>query len=78
MEIIRIEIGRQVLCDGCNKDWTDRPESGGVYGLGTKAFCPDCAPQIMADAKRFNELQFIRARCPPEMSFADWVRNVLR
>lgn len=75
---ITIEPGRSVVCDGCSKDFTDSPESGGVYGLMTKAFGPCCAASILAKAKQYGEEQYIRARCPPGKSFADWVREDLR
>lgn len=76
MKVLRIEPGRIVICDGCSKDYTDSPESGGIYGLMTKAFCPECAPKVEADAKKYGEDQYIFARCPKGMSFADWVRNL--
>ena len=74
----RLEPGRRVFCDWCNKEWTDSPESGGVYGLETKAFCPECAPEIEKSAKQYGELDHIYARCPEGKSFADWVREDLR
>ncbi len=74
----RINPGNQVICDGCSVDWTDRSESGGVYGIETKAFCPDCVPRIEALVKQYGEEDHIYARCPPGKSFADWVREDLR
>ncbi len=74
---ITLEAGRTVLCDACNVDWTDSPVSGGIY-YGTYALCPTCAPRWEADAVRIHEEAAITHRCPPNMSFADWVRDVLR
>jgi len=67
-------LGALVLCDWCNEDWTSSDQSGGFI-FGAKATCPNCAPGLEADAKRFNELDHIKARCPADMSFADWVRE---
>lgn len=78
VEVYRIDTGRDVICDGCGKDWTDSLVSGGIYGLGTKAYCPECAPGMLKLAEEAGELEYIRARCPDAMSFANWVRDVLR
>lgn len=63
-----------VKCDSCNKDYTNSKEKGGIVVLDTEvggmAVCPKCAP-------RFPENK-IKYKCPPDLSFADWVRNVLR
>lgn len=73
----RIEPGRLVFCDICGDDWTDRPESGGLV-FGSKACCPTCGPKVEADVKVYREEFYIRGRCPPRKSFADWVRDDLR
>lgn len=77
METIVLEVGNQVLCDLCNKDWTDSNTTGGFL-RGSYAVCPDCAPDHRAKLKEFNEEHHIRAECPVFLSFADWVRNYLR
>ena len=77
MTRIILDPGRNVLCDDCLGDWTDRPESGGIL-FGSKAICPECAPSWISEATHFGELSHIRARCPEGTSFADWVRDVLR
>ena len=41
-----IPVGRTVVCDICDQDWTDRPESGGFLFV-SKAYCPDEAPARM-------------------------------
>lgn len=33
-----IPVGRNVVCDICDADWTDRPESGGFLFV-SKAYC---------------------------------------
>jgi hypothetical protein len=65
------DFGNRVVCDICNKDWTGSPVSGGFL-VGSYAYCPDCAPQGLADLKRYNEIRFITAYCPKDMSYADW------
>ena len=71
------DLGDRVACDWCNKDWTNDNTSGGFL-FGSKATCPDCAPGFYAKVKKSGELHFIRATCPTGMSFADWVRKILR
>jgi len=75
MTIDRIDVGRLVLCDLCNADWTDRKESGGFLFV-SKGVCPTCAPGFEAEVKSCGEEEFIRGRCIPGMSFADWVREL--
>lgn len=70
-----LEPGNLVFCDGCGEDFTDSPAKGGIL-FQSKALCPACAPKWERDAKRFGEDQFIRARCPEGLSFADWVRTL--
>lgn len=77
MKVITINPGRSVNCDDCNGDFTDSKESGGIHFCG-RALCPACAPKWEKVAKENSEERFITARCPEGMSFADWVRDVLR
>lgn len=62
-----IPIGRQVICDFCNDDYTDSLQIGGGL-IGSNAVCPKC---IRPEDK-------VKIRCPENMAFADWVRIVLR
>lgn len=66
-----VDIGDSVHCDMCGKDWSGRSESGGIL-FGSHAACPDCAPKVEADAKRYRESAHIRGRCPPGIPFAEW------
>ncbi len=75
--VITIDPGDTVLCDYCNKEFTDSKAIGGLL-FGSKAACPECAGRIEDGAKRYGEEQYIRARCPEGMAFADWVREDLR
>jgi hypothetical protein len=69
-----IPVGRNVVCDICDQDWTDRPESGGFLFV-SKAYCPDCAVEGLRTIKRYKEERRIRALCGSE-SFADFVRRL--
>lgn len=72
-----IHLGRKVICDMCGKDWTDSPDIGGML-FDSKACCPECSKEMEISVKRHKEERFIKGRCPDDMSFADWVRDVLR
>lgn len=75
-----IKVGKpmqEVVCDGCNKDFTESMESGGIQ-FETKAFGPCCQESVERSAEKYKETHFIKARCPEGKSFADWVREDLR
>lgn len=63
------DIGNTVICDLCNKNYTDSLVEGGLQ-FGRKAVCPECAPQLEADAKRYGEERFIGDRARPGETFA--------
>lgn len=65
----------QVVCDGCNKNWSDLTESGGIL-FGSKAYCPDCMPGLEQSIQEHGEDRFIKDRCPVGVSYADWVRGI--
>lgn len=70
---IPVDIGDIVVCDSCNRDFTNSSESGGFvfssYGYG-----PCCAPRMMEEITRYGEQRFIKARCPAAISYADFIR----
>lgn len=70
----RIDIGRFVVCDLCNKDHTDLPDQGGFI-FCSKGVCPACAPSFLAEVQKCREEDAIKATCPPGVSFADFVRG---
>ena len=70
---VAIPIGRIVVCDSCDGDYTDSPESGGLI-FEAKAICPKCAPDWLEAAERWHEESFIEARCPEGKGFADFIR----
>lgn len=71
------DVGPLVMCDLCGKDYTRSEETGGFL-FQSKAVCPDCAPRFEKSAKNYNEEHLIKARCPKNLSFADWIRNDVR
>ena len=75
IEVIHIDPGNSVICDYCNKDWTDSPESGGLL-FQSKAVCPDCELDTLKSINHYNEQKFIRGHCPENQSFADWIREI--
>lgn len=77
MAIETIDLGDQVICDDCGVYYTARDDCGGILFV-SRACCPACAPKVEALAAKYNEKCHIRARCPESMTFADWVRTILR
>ena len=72
--VIEVDAGDCVLCDFCNDDYTTSNESGGMI-FCSNAVCPKCTPKTLADAEGYGELDYVRARCPENQSFADFVRQ---
>lgn len=70
---MRVPVGANVVCDVCAADWTERTEPGGFI-FESKAYCPPCASRAEPEIKRYGEEWAIRARCPADQSFADFVR----
>ena len=77
MKVLKINPQRKVLCDDCGKDYSNSYLIGGLL-FQSKAICPDCAPKWEADAKKYEEEYLIKARCPSNKAFSDWVREDLR
>ena len=70
----KVPLGDLVVCDVCNQNYTGSTESGGFI-FGSYGYCPMCAEEGLANIRKYNEEQFIRARCPEGVSFADFVRE---
>lgn len=67
------DIGDRVVCDICNRDYTnDLVTQGGIL-FGSKAVCPNCAPGLEESAKIYDEEDYITDRCPAGMTFREWV-----
>lgn len=66
------DLGLTVICDMCDDDYTSREDVGGI-AFGGRAVCPGCTPRVLADAARFEETHYIRARAAPNETFRDFV-----
>lgn len=64
-----IDIGNVVLCDICNRDYTNSDAKGGFL-FESKAICPECAPEFEAGVKKYHEEKYIRDRVRPDETFA--------
>jgi len=74
-EVFHLDIGDKVICDYCDKDYSDSDEEGGIL-FQSKAICPKCAPDTLVRIKKYKEEKFIRGYCPEGMSFKDWVLSI--
>ncbi len=70
----RVEVGRVVVCDVCNDDYTDSTECGGFI-FGSYGYCPTCAEKHLPAIKGYGEEHYIRARCRDGEPFADFIRR---
>lgn len=68
------DIGTQVICDFCGNDYSFKSDPGGMI-FESKAVCPDCTKRSMRNIKKYGEEKFIRAFCPPNTSFWNFVFN---
>ena len=71
------DLGTQVICDICNKDYTFDSASGGFL-FGSYAYCPDCAVKGLKEIKKHGEEWNIKAYCPPNQSFWNFVFDMRR
>lgn len=74
-EMVEIDAGDIVLCDMCNKDWTNSDVSGGFL-FQSKAVCPDCQDELLVSIAKHGEERFVRSTCPKDMSFYDYVMEM--
>lgn len=68
-------MGDVVLCDYCDKEYTDSDETGGAM-IGSYAVCPKCLPKAIKSCKEYKETNIIHAVCPDNMSFKEFVYNI--
>ena len=73
-EVITLDIGDRVVCDGCNEEYTNSEEKGGIL-LNRTAYCPACAPRVIAGAKKYGEEMYL-AYPDPGLSFRDFVHKM--
>lgn len=68
----------RVECDACSEEFKEGDERSGGFLFGSNAYCPDCAKNSLPRIRGYDEERFIKAWCPPNMSFRRWVLDVLR
>lgn len=66
------DIGDTVLCDLCNKDFTESDRKGGFIFNG-KAVCPDCESATMKNIRKYSEEKYIECSCPEGQTFKQFV-----
>lgn len=69
-----VKIGNLVVCDSCDTDYTDSDAKGGFI-FDSSAYCPKCAERSINNIRRYGEEHHIKAVCPPDTTFADFVRQ---
>ena len=67
-----VDMGDVVVCDDCNRNWTDSDRSGGAVVSG-QALCPKCFRRCKSRLKGVPAADL--SICPPNVSFADHVRQ---
>lgn len=73
-EVIHVEVGDNVVCDLCDKNYRGDDTEGGFI-FQSKAICPDCSGAYLAGIDKYDERRFIRAINKPGCSFYDFVLN---
>lgn len=70
-----IDIGDTVLCDQCNDDFTEEPQSKetGGFLFGSHGVCPHCAPEMLKSIKSYNEEGYIKAYAREGETFKDFI-----
>ena len=63
-----------VICDFCGEDWSDSEKAGGFI-FESKAVCPNCDAGMRKLTEEYKENHLIRAECPLNESFAQFVRQ---
>lgn len=69
----KVHLGHIVVCDSCDKDYSDDTESSGGFIFSSSAYGPCCAARMMKGIVMYNEQRFIKAQCPQGKSFRDFV-----
>lgn len=76
MQVVEtFDIGDEVIYDLCSKDFTHSDACGGFL-FGGKGVCPDCADDFMVNVKKYNEEQYIKATCPPDKTFKQFILDI--
>lgn len=74
--VIKIDPGNVVLCDICNRDYTnDTTSIGGMLFTG-HAICPVCLDEFMIGVRKYKEERFIKKVAMPNETFRDFVYRI--
>ena len=74
--VISLDAGDTVLCDLCNKDYTEDIESMGGLLFNGKAVCPECFDEFMKLVRHYREEKFIKAVARPDETFRNFVYRI--
>lgn len=74
--VINIDPGNMILCDFCNKDYTEDTTSVGGILFSGHACCPDCLPEFQKGIKKYNEEKFVQATAKENETFRDFVYRI--
>ena len=61
-----------VVCDFCEKDYSDSDECGGFI-FQSRSVCPRCAQNVESAAIKYQEDKYIVLRCATGQSFKEMV-----
>jgi hypothetical protein len=65
----------KINCGICGEDYSKSEKKGGfVFHL--TMVCPDCAQDTYNDIRKLKATEFIRAVCPPDMTFKAFFSRV--
>ena len=76
MKTIEFDIGNNVRCDDCNKDYTNDADAKGGILFGSKAYCPLCSPDLLRGVSQYGEERYIRGRAHEGETFRDFVIRI--
>lgn len=67
------ETTRSVICDGCQREYRDSDETGGIV-IGRDAYGPCCGAWEKRQVGQIGRLDWEGIiECPPRMSFRQWI-----
>lgn len=72
MSVEMFDIGNSVVCDCCNKDYTNSTAEGGFI-FESKGVCPECSKDFMSNAIKYGEQHFIRDEAVLGETFRDFI-----
>jgi len=74
--VINVDPGNMVLCDFCNRDYTEDTTSVGGILFSGHACCPVCLPEFLKGIKKYKEEKFVQATAKENETFRDFVYRI--